>query len=321
MTGFATRPLGWRGIGVALAVFAALAGGGCSALNGFPPDVADPDAELQTLHDSYFKSTLIGDYKAINGATQRRTFRDEAVYGRMRAYDITFLAFMKSLSRESGGAVLGGDVLALTLSSLGATVGNAGTKAALATASGGVIGLKGDVSKELFYEKTMPAIIAQMQAQRAKVRAVIETGLVRSDDEYSLPKALIDLNLYEEAGSLPGAISGIVQNAGTETVKADHDVAQIRGADFVARLENFAALRDRVAALSDSEAIAVAKTMQAQAATRTDQTKAMTTEKYQEGKVLTDGKEARRFLMRWVITDDRTPETQRQWTDAIVAAK
>ena len=74
--------------------------------------------------------------------------------------------------------------MALVLSGLGATTGGAATKAALAAASAGVIGAQGVISKDLYYQRTVPALLAQMEANRARATLVILQGIQKSESDY-----------------------------------------------------------------------------------------------------------------------------------------
>jgi hypothetical protein len=59
----------------------------------------------------------------------------------------------------------------------------------------------------------MPALLAQMEANRAKILSDIKNQLTSPDSTYPLAAAIIDLNAYKEAGSVPGAISLVSQSA------------------------------------------------------------------------------------------------------------
>lgn len=63
----------------------------------------------------------------------------------------------------------------------------------------------------------MPALMVQMVAQRKRVLVRVRDGLLnKSDAQYPLAQGLADLEEYFYAGTIPGAITGVVQNAGAE---------------------------------------------------------------------------------------------------------
>jgi hypothetical protein len=100
------------------------------------------------------------------------------------------------------------------LGGLIATTGKAATKSALGAASAGVIGAKAAIDKDLFYQKTIPALLVQMEADRLKAILPITAGMKFSDAEYPLMQAYIDLDAYKNAGSIPAAINQINKAAG-----------------------------------------------------------------------------------------------------------
>lgn len=292
---------------------------GCASITGFPDPVIKPSDDLAQTQ-SYFSSGVMTTYSSLNGEATRRPYRDMIVYGRMHAYDVQYQVFLRALSREAGDTGIGGDLLALTLNGLGATTGDAPTKAALSAASEGVIGAQGDINKELFYEKTLPALVAQMEAQRTQVRATIEKGLATSDSDYPLPKALVDLDQFQLAGSLPGALSAISQDAGTKTVTAEADIQIARDKSFTGALPAAVAIGEQISKLTDAQALAVAKVMEPILKTRPQNIQDAVNGIDSTGKRLTDGPTARTVLREWSILDPRDAASQKQWTDAIAAA-
>src|SRR5439155_19071954 len=110
---------------------------GCAAFEGFPPETIPPDEELATLQP-YFAPDILVRYDAIADPAARRQFRDGAVYARLRAYDINFKVFERALAGESGGFLVGSDLIVLGLNAAGAVTGGAATKAILHAASGGI---------------------------------------------------------------------------------------------------------------------------------------------------------------------------------------
>jgi hypothetical protein len=104
-------------------------------------------------------------------------------------------------------------------------LGGAGTKEALAAAATGIIGATGHIDKNLFYERTMPALLAQMEARRAAAMLKIAQGLAREDSDYPLALAIVDLNDYKDAGSIPGAVAGVGESAGIKRLEVEKEIA------------------------------------------------------------------------------------------------
>jgi len=209
----------------------------CASTGGYPHD-PETDANLQVLEVNYFAPNSececkynklrlkYSESKLASDADLLKAMRDEIVLSRIHVYDIEFSRFQRLLAGSGNAVSVGGDLAVLTLSGLAAVTGGAAAKSALSAASGGIVGAQGSINKDLYYQKTIPAIISQMEANRAKVKLAIFEGLKLSDAEYSLQRAYVDLSELNDAGSIPSAISNITQ-ASTEMKNKAQD--EIRG--------------------------------------------------------------------------------------------
>lgn len=195
----------------------------CAPIQGYPLDPEDTGATLKSLAPC-FNGAIEAQYVAAIGDLARTPIRDTIVYCRMRGYDIEFSDFEKALYSESNSVAVGSDLIALILGGLTATTGNAATKAALGAASVGVLGANTAINKDLYYQKTIVALLAQMEANRAEVKVPIAIGLSLPDSKYNLFQAYSDLDAYKNAGSIPGAIGAITQNAETQKQNAQNEV-------------------------------------------------------------------------------------------------
>ncbi len=191
---------------------------GCAPLLGYPKDPEDTDVTLANLQP-YFSVAKDVEY-AHADSTSRAQLRNEIIFARLRAYDINFADFEKRLYGDGNGVSLGSDLVGLVLAGFTATTGGAATKAALGAASAGVIGANTAINKDLYYEKTIPALLAQMEADRLLAKAPIIAGLKLADADYPLVQAYIDLDAYKNAGSIPAAINAINKDTGNAKDKA-----------------------------------------------------------------------------------------------------
>jgi hypothetical protein len=296
--------------------FCGLLATACAPLSGYPEEVADPEVEVTSL-EPYFNPEVMKTYAAKTDPVQREQYRNEVIYGRLRALDIRFNQFTKAISEDHSLYSIGADWIVLALNAAGATTGGAAAKSALAAASAGIVGAKGSVDKNLYYEKTLPVIVATMEARRLTAQVPIVRGLQSSDADYSLYEALVDLGAYETAGSIPGAINGLVKAAGEEAAVAQREIKFVRSTKFVDRLEAVIPIRDRVKALTDQQALALATEMEPRLAERPENLQQALNERDPNKRHLTSGSAARAFLMQWVIQDERDDELLKQWTDAL----
>jgi hypothetical protein len=204
----------------------ALSVAGCSALKGFPQRSGDPAAQLQRL-DKYFAPDILDQYNEEKPEAEKRAFRDEVVNGQIRAIDIHFNNFVQGVSQESVQTNLGTDVLLLGLNGAAAVASASTAKTVLASIATGVTGTKTAIDKNVFFEKTMPALVAQMEADRKMVLVNIRTGLTLSTDKYPLFQALVDLDDYYIVGTIPGSIAGITKTAGASAAASDRELRDI----------------------------------------------------------------------------------------------
>jgi len=203
----------------------------CSAIQGYPPDPENSSAVLASLQP-YFQPSQADTYIKETDPAQRRQLRDIIVLSQVRAYDIEFNNFEKSLYSSGNGISTGSDLVLLVLNGLGATLGGVAVKAALAAASTGVVGAQSAISKDLYYQKTLPALLAQMEANRSAVELTIFTGLTQEDAKYSLLHAYLDLEALKQAGGIPQAITNITQQAANANDASQTKIQELRSLRF-----------------------------------------------------------------------------------------
>lgn len=204
---------------------------GCTVIGGYP---ADPENSAQVLIQlkAYFDPAKDAAYNADTTPATRQATRDTIVLNRMRAYDIEFASFEKRLWGTGNSVTLGGDLVALALGGLATTVTNAASKTAYAAAATGVVGANAAISRDLYYQRTLPALLAQMEANRGKVKLKILAGIKQSDSQYPLPLAEIDLADFKTAGSMASAIGNITQQASSAQQAAQAKIDQLRSESF-----------------------------------------------------------------------------------------
>lgn len=207
-----------------------LALGACSPIQGYPADPEDTTTTLNALQ-AYFAVEKDAQYSQLPaGSPQRLNLRNEIVLNRIRAYDIEFDDFEKRLNGDANSLTVGGDLVLLILNGLGATTGGGATKAALAAA--GVVGAQAAIDKDLYYQKTLPALLAQMEANRTAVKLSILTGLNLDDSKYPLVRAELDLDALKRSGGIPASIQNITQQAVDQTAESQQKIEDLLSAPF-----------------------------------------------------------------------------------------
>ena len=199
---------------------------GCTAIKSYPDRPVDITTQLTNLQWCFDSQMATQPPEKWDSTT----WRNEVVNCQVHAYDLQFTAFEQGLSREGVGLNTGTDIAVVGLGAATTLVGGAAAKSILGAISGGITGTKGIVDKDIFYSKTMPALLAQMAAQRKAQLVKIRTGLQLPADEYPLSEALIDVEGYYKAGSIPAAVLGIVEEAGAKADQATKDLKRLQPA-------------------------------------------------------------------------------------------
>jgi len=213
---------------------------GCAALKAYPDRPVSVDDQLRNLTWCFDPSSE----KPPESGVGLTAWRNEVVNCRIRAIDLQFTSFEQSIARENIGLNTGADIAVLGLGAATALTGGAGTKSILGAISGGVIGTKGIIDKDVFYSKTMPALLTQMEAQRKSQLVKIRNGLKLPVGTYPLSEALIDVEEYFKAGSIPAALQGIIEQAGATGRDATVELKRIQPASVI-EVEQIGTVRDR----------------------------------------------------------------------------
>jgi len=230
-----------------LTAFAALMVAGCASFDGMPEPIFTADTAVANATRTYPLDAVVQTMAGQDGDF-RKVYRNRVAAAYLMAIDARYFEFRRQLSRSMKGANLGFDFAVLALTGSAAIWENvAGDLAAAAT---GVAGARATLNRELYFERTMPALVSLMEAQRLEIRTSILRGLSQSEDEYTVQELFADLSRYEGAASIDGAIQRASEIAGQqaadarldfsrtiELCEAPDDVADARRSYFI-QLEN-----------------------------------------------------------------------------------
>lgn len=213
-----------RSIWLAVSLFLA---GGCAGVSGYPDHPGKPEKEAISLA-RYFDEDSPESKKYESAEPEKRTAeRNHIIFAQLRAIDINYALFEQAMAREGVIANIGTDWSVISVNAVGALVGTSQAKSVLHAISGGIVAFKGSVDKNAYYDKTIPALMTQMQANRLKVRLEIMTKLQSPDEEYPLMAAKTDVDRYFAAGTIPGAIQQIVETAGNSANRSSAALATL----------------------------------------------------------------------------------------------
>jgi len=221
---------------MALALFVAFMVAGCASIRAYPVyntkkfnEIAERNprwAAAKQLTDKYSLDKVSAQYDNQPEAVKKE-FRNNYINAHILATDLIFEDFQHVLAREGVLFNLGTDLSQLALTGATAVVPLKETKTVLSAVSTGIGGAKGSVDKNLFFKQTMDVLLVKMKANRAEVLASIQKNMKDLDTQvYPLTAAILDLEAYYRAGTLPQALLGILEKSG-ETIKKSKDETQV----------------------------------------------------------------------------------------------
>lgn len=187
----------------------ALALAGCASFNGQPEPVISVAFSDQVLA-GYQVPAILKKYDDLQGV-ERRAYRDEVIAVYSQAIDARYFQFRSNLSAENKSTNLGFDSLLLGLAGAATLSPHGADEIAAVTA--GALGLRSSVDKNVYFERTLPALFASMDAERYKVRSSMAQHMAQDTRQYPLAAALVELQQYQQAGTMLTAIAAVNQNA------------------------------------------------------------------------------------------------------------
>jgi hypothetical protein len=213
-----------------LVIVAVLSGCGTP---GFPRQSYDEKKQIRQLEKVFEKPDLITKYYTLTNAPEevKRAERNRIVDGRLALMNLNYNQFVARVCIRKESMDFGAEVTELGLNLATTAVGGAATKTVLGAVSSGVTGTKLAIDKNFFFEKTVPVLIASMNAQRKQALAPILMGMKKSTDEYPLTQALSDLDAYYFAGTFIGALQAVQADAGAKEKVAQARIDSIRFAE------------------------------------------------------------------------------------------
>lgn len=217
--------MGQAGRKVLLVLCVSVLASSCATVRGFPNPPAT-STEVYPQPDYLLGSDAIEKYNAEQDVSKKQLIRNEIIDARMAGIDAKFWDYERSLYSQNIGVGVGTDWVVLALTGVTSVAGSAATKSALGAASTAIVGGQAAFDKRALFDKTLPALMAQMVASRETARATIRGHEKLSAAEYTWYAADSELQAFAYAGSIPGAIASIAQDAGAKTAAAIQELKQ-----------------------------------------------------------------------------------------------
>jgi hypothetical protein len=202
---------------------------GCVSMRGAPERVFTPAQSLDLAgeypYDQAIKAFFSDDSRHRGGLTPQQ-WRDMVVTVYLNAMDSQYSEFRAALSSEGRQAALGLDLAVIGFTGWASVAKDTMAKK-LSAAAAAFAGARGVVDKTLYFDKSLPALLSAMDAQRLRTKTQIMVNLRKSASDYPLPTAFAELMSYEITATLDSAVEQVTQQA-SETKKiaqAEYDNA------------------------------------------------------------------------------------------------
>ncbi len=279
-----------------------------------------PDRKLIDPDEPRSEEAVVRRYRALKGLDERRSYRDSIVWRQLAADDDDFNTFVRRVRSDRALMNMSSDGAVIFLNGLAAVTGTAGEKAALSTLSAGLLSSRGSVDRELFNLETMSAVLARMKAARVQALVPIRLGLRKSDTDYPLEQALVDLRVYADAGSLLSTLATITNDAGQATQQAEKEIApQIRDEAFVNSMDARETLMARVEALKGNQLTALAFAVERYRSTLAPEVQEELARTDPSDARFRDATRARAYLITWLLDDPGAGGPE--WQEAVTLAE
>lgn len=207
--------------------------GGCSTFQGYPDPPVTIDASKEKLEETL-------TFEKVNACTEAGcvqcqeengennvsklnpvSCRNEIVHAYIILIDLNYEEFVRKFGAQNKGFEFGSEVGKVGLTTASALVTSYGASQVLTTILAGTTALTANFDHTYYYEKTIQAIAASMDAKRSTIYKEIMLNLENGVDKYPLWQALHDVYRYYVAGTLDGASRAIIEQAGKEINDAD----------------------------------------------------------------------------------------------------
>jgi len=210
--------------GLLLLVAASLPMGGCASMRAMQQPVRAKDLGHSVCPSGAQIREATG---TVRPADERAAFRDGVISDCVKAIDARYLTFKAQLHTEASGTRLTTAVAATGAAAIG-TFARADIARRLAAGSAFALGTSAAVDKNVFFDQALPALEAAMDARRDVVlKRIVEAQKAdRLAETYTLVGAGYDLDAYQQAGNLYGAVADLTRGAVQKAQEAARELGE-----------------------------------------------------------------------------------------------
>ena len=240
---------------------------GCSTLSGGPqplpnrPEALPPTAAATCLTGATNQSVqaVLAEFECtpiswMSTNTQAlKLQRNNVVALRVYLIKKKYNAWERKLRNETSEGNFGTTLALLGLSGLASVVKQGPTSRGLSTAGTIITGAKQGFDRDILFDRTVPILMTQMRASRAKVEEMILKRLNSSYEEWPIGLALADLEALDHAGTVNSALIAVAENVAiAKQVNEDRAEQAIKVVAYDASLTSIA-LQDYLDAAGGSD--------------------------------------------------------------------
>lgn len=198
---------------------------GCTSLRGTQESAlfssmaalkADQKTAIGSRNYSY---TKLVNYAGKTSAADKKQYRNEIMAVFMDAIDENYHIYSSRLFNEGLQFGLGFEGSIVGLAATAALFPDSAPELASVIAAAG--GAQATVNKNLYFDRTLPALVTTMDTRRIEIETEIITKLKDEVADYPMAAALRDLRRYQNSGTLFRAVADVTGNAAENKKKAD----------------------------------------------------------------------------------------------------
>lgn len=201
--------------GTSLVALVALSG--CAGMSSGPiPVSANPSTDLNRIRQTTEEACLALPAPVANTNEAReeaRLNRNALVTAYMFAVDRAYNDYERQLLDAIRSGDTGAAIATIGLSTIAGVVGDENLARGLTTASAIVTGTHTAIGRDYLLNQTIGVLQTQMRASRATQRALILERLALPYADWTYCTALSDALVYEQAGTLNGALVKVASSA------------------------------------------------------------------------------------------------------------
>lgn len=200
---------------------------GCTSLRGTQESALfssmaalEADQEKTSTLREYSREKLV-TYDGKTNANEQQQYRNQSIAVFMDAIDENYHTYSSRLFSEGLQFALGFEGAIVGLAATAALFPNSAPELASVIAAAG--GGQATVNKNMYFDRTLPALITTMDARRIRIETEILAKLKLPVSKYPIEFALRDLRHYQNAGTLFRAIADVTGTAAEQKKDAEDE--------------------------------------------------------------------------------------------------